>query len=145
MSTSEVFLVAMLIIFAAPYLIWRLGRTEYVAPLVVVQIITGIVLGPGVLGKAFPDYYRFVFTAPVIQSLNGVAQWAVMVFVWIAGIELDLPKAWQFRRESSVTAALALGVPLVCGSIVALGMLGTPGWIGAHGRPWQFVLGTGMA
>ena len=43
-------------------LIWRLGRTDYVAPLVVVQILTGILLGPGLLGAAFPDYYRFVFT-----------------------------------------------------------------------------------
>ena len=29
----------MILIFAAPYLIWRLGRTDYYAPLVVVQII----------------------------------------------------------------------------------------------------------
>src|SRR5450432_2018638 len=145
MSTSEVFLVAMLIIFAAPYLIWRLGRTEYVAPLVVVQIITGIVLGPGVLGKAFPDYYRFVFTAPVIQSLNSIAQWAVMVFVWVAGIELDLSKAWMHRRESGVTAGLALALPLAFGSLAAMGLLAYPGWIGAHAERWQFVLGIGVA
>ena len=47
MNTTEVFLIAMLIIFTVPYLIWRLGKTEYFAPLVVVQIITGILLGPG--------------------------------------------------------------------------------------------------
>ena len=145
MSTTEVFLVAMLIIFTVPYLIWRLGRTEYFAPLVVVQIITGILLGPGVLGAAFPDYYRFVFTGPVIQALNGIAGWAVMVFVWIAGIELDLKQAWRHRRESGITAGLALGVPLALGSVAALGMLMFPGWVGAEGQPWQFVLGIGMA
>ena len=145
MSTSEVFLVAMLIIFALPYLVWRLGRTEYVAPLVVVQIVTGVVLGPGVLGKAFPEYYKFVFTAPVIQSLNAIAQWAVMVFVWIAGIELDLSKAWTHRRESGITAGLALVVPLASGSVAAIGLLAYPGWIGARAEQWQFVLGIGMA
>ena len=46
MSTSEIFLIAMGIIFLVPYLIWRVGKTEYYAPLVVVQIITGILLGP---------------------------------------------------------------------------------------------------
>ena len=56
MTTTEIFLIAMVIIFTIPYLIWRLGRTDYWAPLVVVQIIMGIVLGPGVLGKAFPEY-----------------------------------------------------------------------------------------
>jgi len=145
MSTTEVFLVAMLIIFTVPYLIWRLGRTEYFAPLVVVQIITGILLGPGVLGAAFPDYYKFVFSAPVISALNGVAWWAVMVFVWIAGIELDLHQAWEHRKESGITAGLALGVPLAFGSVAAIGMLAYPGWIGAKALTWQFVLGIGMA
>jgi Kef-type K+ transport system membrane component KefB len=145
MSTTEIFLVAMLIIFTVPFLIWRLGRTEYFAPLVVVQIITGILLGPGVLGAAFPEYYKFVFSAPVISALNGIAWWAVMVFVWIAGIELDLHQAWEHRKESGITAGLALGVPLAFGSAAAVGMLMYPGWIGAKALTWQFVLGIGMA
>ncbi|WP_398491386.1 cation:proton antiporter [Variovorax sp.] len=145
MTTSEIFLIAMLIIFSVPYLVWRLGRTEYFAPLVVVQIITGIVLGPGVLGAAFPDYYKFVFNGPVIQSLNAVAQWAVMMFVWIAGIELDLRKAWVHRRESGITAGLALGVPLAFGAMAAIALLPYAGWMGARGASWQFVLGIGMS
>ncbi len=111
MSTTEVFLIAMGIIFTVPYLLWRLCRTDYFAPLVVVQIIAGILLGPGILGRLYPEYYAFVFSAPVVQSLNGIAWWAVMCFVWIAGVELDLRKAWEHRRESGTTAALALGVP----------------------------------
>jgi Kef-type K+ transport system membrane component KefB len=145
MSTTEIFLIAMAIIFSVPYLVWRLANTDYYAPLVVVQIIAGILLGPGVLGKAFPDYYNFIFSAPVVQSLNGIAWWAVMVFVWIAGIELDLKKTWQHRRESAITAGLALGTPLACGCVAAAGMLGFDGWIGAHALRWQFVVGVGMA
>ena len=53
-TTTELFLVAMAVIFAVPWLVWRLARTDYWAPLVVVQIVAGILLGPGVLGKAFP-------------------------------------------------------------------------------------------
>jgi len=145
MNTTEVFLIAMLIIFTLPYLIWRLARTEYFAPLVVVQIITGILLGPGVLGAAFPEYYRFVFNPPVIGALNGIAWWAVMVFVWIAGIELDLGQAWKHRRESGITAGLALGVPLAFGSVAAIGMLTIEGWIGPKAMTWQFVVGIGMS
>lgn len=144
-TTMEVFLIAMTIIFCVPYLIWRVGRTEYFAPLVVVQIITGILLGPGILGAAFPAYYSFVFTGPVVQILNGLGAWAVMLFVLIAGIELDLSKAWANRRESGITAGLALGVPLVFGALAALGMLRFPGWMGLEGQPWQFVVGVGMA
>jgi Kef-type K+ transport system membrane component KefB len=145
MSTSEIFLIAMALIYLVPYAIWRLGRTEYYAPLVVVQIITGIVLGPGILGAIFPGYYAFVFNPPVVQSLNGIAWWAVMSFVWIAGIELDLGSVWRNRLDSGVAAGFALGVPLAMGSLVAFAMLQYAGWIGTQAAAWQFVLGVGMA
>jgi Kef-type K+ transport system membrane component KefB len=146
MTVTEIFLIAMVIIFTIPYLIWRLFRTDYWAPLVVVQIIMGIVLGPGVLGAAFPEYYQFVFSQPVIQSLNGIAWWAVMIFVWIAGIELDLKKAWEYKRESSITAGLALGTPLLFGCVAAMGLMAfSEGWMGEKGMTWQFILGVGMA
>ncbi|MEO6017088.1 MAG: cation:proton antiporter [Polaromonas sp.] len=145
MSTTEIYLIAMAIIFSLPYLIWRLGRTDHYAPLVVVQIIAGILLGPGVLGKLFPDYYAFVFSAPVVLALNGVAWWAVMIFVWIAGIELDLKMAWVHKRESGITAGLALGTPLAFGCLAAAGMLMQEGWVGPQGARWQFVMGVGMA
>lgn len=144
-STTEIFLIAMGIILTVPYLIWRLGRTDYYAPLVVVQIIAGILLGPGILGKAFPDYYAFVFNPAVVQALNGIAWWAVMLFVCIAGVELSLEKVWEYRRESGITAGLALGTPLVFGSLAAAGMLMVDGWIGQNAMTWQFVLGVGMA
>ena len=118
MTTTEIYLIAMAIIFTVPYLIWRVGKT---------------------------DYYAFVFSAPVVQSLNGVAWWAVLVFVWIAGIELDLKKAWAHRRESSITAGLALGAPLLLGCAAAAGMLMYDGWVGPQGMRWQFVMGVGMA
>jgi Kef-type K+ transport system membrane component KefB len=145
MNPSERFLIAMMLIYTIPYLIWRVGRTEFYAPLVVVQIVTGILLGPGILGALYPGYYAFVFDPTVVQLLNGIAWWAVMTFVWIAGIELDLAGAWRHRREAGMTAGLALGTPLLFGSLVALGMLSYDGWMGPRAVPWQFVLGIGMA
>lgn len=145
MSTTELFLVAMLVVLTLPYAVWRLGRTDYVAPLVVVQIVGGVLLGPGVLGKAFPEAWSSVFTPAVIQSLNGIAWWGVMLFVWLAGIELDLQAAWRHRRESGVTAGLALGVPLAAGAVVGLVLAGAPGWMGPAALTWQFVAGVGMS
>lgn len=146
MNKTDIFLIAMTIIFAVPYLIWRIGRTDYYAPLVVIQILTGILLGPGVLGAAFPGYFAAIFNPSIIQALSGIAWWAVMVFVWIAGTELDLQQVWLQRRECGTTAGLALGVPLLFGSAAALGLLAwRGGWIGPAAAPWQFVLGIGMA
>ncbi len=148
MSVTETFLLAITIIFSVPWLVWRVGRTDYWAPLVVVQIVGGVLMGPGVLGKASPDAYRFVFSAPVVQLLGGIATWAVMSFVWIAGIELDLRRAWAHRGESLLTAGLALGTPLVLGCVAAAGLIGIggmAGWVGPKAQTWQFVVGVGMA
>jgi len=145
MSTTEIFLLAMLLVFSLPYLVWRLGRTDYFAPLAIVQIIGGIVLGPGVAGAIFPEYHKFVFNPDVMKTLNGIAQWGVMLFVMLAGIELDLKKVWTYRRESITTAGLSLGVPLLFGCGAALLLVAYPGWMGPRAEVWQFTLGTGMA
>jgi Kef-type K+ transport system membrane component KefB len=149
MSTTEIFLIAMLIIFSLPYLIWRIGRTDYYAPLVVVQIMAGIFLGPGILGAIYPEYYKFVFSPPVVQSLNGIAWWAVMLFVMIAGVELDLKKTWEHKREGAITAGLALCTPLLFGCVAATGLIAGPladaGWMGPKAVTWQFILGIGMS
>jgi len=145
---TELFLLALIVIFAVPYLVWRLGRTDFYAPLVVVQIIAGILLGPGVLGSIFPAYYAAIFTPAVIGSLNGIAWWAVMLFVFVAGLELDLEEAWRWRGETGLTSGLALGVPLLFGAGAALILLhfgDAAAWIGPKGLHWQFVLGVGMA
>lgn len=146
LNLSETYLVAMLIIFGIPWLVWRLGRTDYFAPLVVVQIVAGILLGPGVLGAALPALHAQIFKPEVILALNGLAWWAVMLFVWLAGIELDLGSFWTARRDSLTTAGLALIFPLAAGAAAGMLMLGhSSAWMGPAAQDWQFVLGIGMA
>ena len=106
---------------------------------------TGVLLGPGILGYFAPELYASVFTGPVIGALNGVAWWAVSLFVFTAGIELDLRHAWRDRVGSTITAGLALGLPLITGCAAGLFLATIPGWEGAAAQTWQFVLGVGMA
>jgi Kef-type K+ transport system membrane component KefB len=145
MSLSETYLLALLLIFSAPWLVWRFCTLDDYAPLVVVQIIGGIVLGPGVLGAAYPAYYHFIFTEDVVKMLNGVAQWAVILFVFAAGIELDVRRAFSNFKDTATTAILALLTPLALGSLATLALLQSPGWVGSAGTSWQVVAGIGMA
>ena len=145
MSTAETFLLALLIIFSVPWLVWRLAGGGVMLPLVVVQIVAGILLGPGVFGVVLPELHAAIFRPDVILALNGVAWWAVIVFVFLAGLELDLSEAWIKRRETVVTAGLALLGPLVLGSLAALILLQGAGWAGEAGQRWQVVLGIGMS
>lgn len=145
MTDNEIFLLILLFIMGLPWILWRMLGDDDRAPLVVVQIFVGVLLGPGVLGAAAPALHAQVFTPHAITALNGVALWAVMLFVWLAGIELDLGAAWAARRDSWTAAGLALLTPLALGSLAGLLILMRPGWIGPQGQLWQAVLGIGMA
>ena len=102
-------------------------------------------------GAAWPQPHALVFKPPV--ALGGVAWWGVMLFVFIAGIALDLRQVWAHRRETGLTARLASAVPLLPGNAAALllgpwplfGPAGGAGWIGPGAARRQFVLGIGMA
>ena len=146
MSVMQQMLIALAIIFAAPYLVWRIGGTEYWAPLVVVQILMGLVLGPGLLGAAFPSYYNAIFSDEVIWMLSGIASWGVILFVWLAGLEMDLSDAWRHRKDGLISAGAALCFPLILGVGVANVLLFlNEGCRGEQASPWQFALGIGMA
>ena len=144
-STMSAFLTVLAIIFSVPYLVWRLARTERHVPLFVVQILTGVLLGPALAGRLLPEAYATLFTGPVMQSLTGISTWAVAVFVWLAGVELDVRQAWANRRECLVTAGLALAFPLVLGAFVAMLLALDSRWMGAKASELQFVAGVGMA
>ncbi|MBC7477997.1 MAG: cation:proton antiporter, partial [Pseudorhodobacter sp.] len=130
---------------ALPWAVWRGLGGRQTLPLVVVQIVGGILLGPGILGTPLPAVYATVFRPEVIAALNALAMWAVMLFVFVAGLELNVTEAWAKRRETTLTAGLALLVPLGLGSVAAVVLLQNAGWLGEKGNYWQAVLGIGMA
>ena len=57
MTDNELFLLILMLVMGLPWLIWRLLGDADQAPLVVVQIFVGVLLGPGVLGAAAPDHH----------------------------------------------------------------------------------------
>ena len=145
MPTSELFLLTLLLIFALPYLAWRAAGAPLALPLVVVQIVAGILLGPGMAGMVWPELHAALFTPDVLTALSGVAWWGVILFVFLAGLELDLRETWAARGETATVAALALAVPLALGTGAGAFLIGFPGWLGANAAPWQAALGIGMA
>ena len=146
MSSVQSFLFALIIIFTVPYAVWRALRLEWCAPLAIVQIVGGVVLGPGVLGHFAPSFHALVFNPQTIAALGGIANWAVMVFVFLAGAELDLTAAWAERRDAGTTACLALLAPFAFGAgFMVLLLQRGDGWGGTAGSPLQLVLGAGMA
>ena len=145
MTSNELLLLVMALILGLPYGIWRGLNAPNWFPLVVVQILCGLALGPGIFGAVAPDLHAVLFQAPVMAALNGIALWAVVLFVFLAGLELNLTALRDNRRDTGVTAGLALAVPLILGAGTAAVLMQDAGWIGAKGAHWQMVLAIGMS
>lgn len=102
-------------------------------PAVVGQIIAGVVIGPSVLGKFFPDTFEWIFSDQTVGSaVYGLAWLAVIMVLVVIGYETDLGIIMRLRRAAVNVSAGALLVPLV---VVGLFALLTPSsFIGDTGR-----------
>ncbi len=71
-------------------------------PAVIGEIIAGILLGPTVLGMFQPEWFEALFPpasgAGIV--LTGFVQVAVVMLLFIAGLEVDLHIVWQQGQTS---------------------------------------------
>src|SRR6185369_1027407 len=95
------------------------GMRKLKLPGVVGEIIGGILLGPTILGMINPDWFHAVFPVPSANAtiLSGLVQAAMVMLLFIAGLEVDLHIVWQQRRQALSTSFLGLVVPFFIGFI----------------------------
>ncbi|MBT2410806.1 cation:proton antiporter [Streptomyces sp. ISL-12] len=107
-----------LILVAAHAAGWLARRLRQ--PSIIGQLAAGIALGPSLLGGVAPDAYSALFPAALGPALTGLAQLALVVFLFGVGYELDLRMLGD-RARTAVTVALAsFAVPMAVGSGCAL-------------------------
>ena len=88
-------------------------------PSVVGEIVAGIILGPTLLGMVSPELFQMLFP-PGRSSivLDGFVQVAVVMLLFIAGLEVDLHIVWQQGRQAVFTSLLGLIIPFATGFFV---------------------------
>lgn len=102
-----------LVLVAAHAAGWLARRLRQ--PYIVGQLSAGIALGPSLLGALAPDAYASLFPEEIGPALTGFAQFALVVFLFAVGYELDL-RILGDRARASLTVALAsFVVPMTVG------------------------------
>jgi Kef-type K+ transport system membrane component KefB len=86
-------------------------------PAVVGELIAGIIIGPTVLGMIEPLWFETLFPPSATSGvvLAGFVQVAVVMLLFIAGLEVDLHIVWQQGRQSILTSLFGLVVPFLFG------------------------------
>ena len=89
-------------------------------PAVVGEILAGIILGPTVLGTLNPEIFAMLFptTGASAVVLDGFIQIAVVLLLFIAGLEVDLHIVWQQGKQALSVSMMSLIVPFVAGFII---------------------------
>jgi len=84
-------------------------------PAVIGQILTGVLLGPSVLGRLPGHLTSHLFPHQVLPYLTVLAQVAVAIFMFAVGYEIDLTRLRGGGRAVPLSGASALAVPMGLG------------------------------
>lgn len=86
-------------------------------PAVLGEILAGILLGPTVLGTLWPEAVSFLFpsTGPVASGLQALTTVAVVLFLLVAGMEVDLSRIRRQGRVASIVSTAGILVPFAIG------------------------------
>ena len=97
-----------------------LGFRSLRQPLVIGEIVAGIMLGPSLFGWVAPDLAAAIFPVETIPFLNVLSQVGLIFFMFLIGLELN-PKYLQGQMETAVlTSHVSIIVPLSLGTVLAL-------------------------
>jgi len=88
-------------------------------PAVVGEILAGIILGPTILGLVGPGVFEFLFQSnpPANLALDGIVQVAVILLLFVAGLEVELHLVWSQGKSALAISLLGLVFPFVLGFI----------------------------
>jgi Kef-type K+ transport system membrane component KefB len=116
----------------------RLGQ-----PAVIGEVLSGILLGPSLLGAVSPAAEAFLFPASVRPPLGAIAQAGVVIYMFLVGLEFDAALLRRRGRSLAVVSQASIAVPFALGCALALALYGRSAPPGVSRG--VFVLFTGVA
>ncbi|MHA7131758.1 cation:proton antiporter [Algoriphagus namhaensis] len=90
-------------------------------PAVVGEILAGIIIGPTILGNFFPEAQDYLFASHPMANiaLDGFVQIAVVLLLFIAGLEVELQVVWNQGKNALKIALASMALPIIAGFVVA--------------------------
>jgi len=107
-------------------------------PTVLGEITAGILLGPTLLGRLAPDLATTLFplAGPRATVLEGLFLLSIVLFMLVAGLEVDLSTAIRQGRTAAIVGTAGIALPFVLGFGAAWF---APAWLGYHEGSTVFV------
>ena len=86
-------------------------------PVVVGEILAGIIIGPSLLGSAFPHLFKTVFIndTRAFGAFDGLANIGVILLMFVAGIEVDLQQIRKQGKQAASISIMGIAFPFALG------------------------------
>lgn len=138
------FFLQMAVILVACRLVGIVAR-KVGQPQVVGEMITGVILGPSLLGIIWPESTSLIFTPESRGILEVGAQLGVGLYMFLVGLEFDV-SLFRKRVRSAVAVSIAgMAVPFLLGSLLTPWLLEIPGLFSEKTQFYQASLFLGAA
>lgn len=119
---------------------------KFKQPTVVGEIIAGIILGPTILGMVSPEWFEAIFPSGSSGIvLDGFVQVAVVMLLFIAGLEVDLHIVLQQGRQAISTSTFGLVIPFAFGFVFPYFFPEFFGYVEGDHIAFALFMGTSMA
>jgi Kef-type K+ transport system membrane component KefB len=90
-------------------------------PRVIAEVITGIILGPSVMGR-IPGFSAAIFPTASLPVFNLAANLGLILFLFLVGLEVDLRYLLSNWRIALSVGALGMAIPFGLGAGIAWGL-----------------------
>lgn len=143
MHSTLLFLIQCFVLILIPSAVWS-GVRRFV-PLVVVQILFGIALGPSLLGQLVEQSQDFWFHDEVLVRFSGLSWLGVALFTFISGLHLNFEETVGHRRTFVTIGLASFFVPLSLGfGFTWWASTAVPDLLGANATPLAFAVSLGL-
>jgi len=88
-------------------------------PIVIGEIIAGIILGPSLLGSIFPGIYHFIFPANSLNNLQLFSQFGLVLFMFIIGMEIDTKLVKEKLNSAIIISFTGIIFPYLLGILLS--------------------------
>lgn len=109
-------LLALAVLIGAARVLGEIAR-RFQQPAVLGELLAGVVLGPTVLGTLLPEWHHALFPGDGAKAvvLEGIGFLAIVLFLLVAGIEVDLSTVWRQGRSALKVGILGTVAPFLIG------------------------------
>src|SRR6476646_3990877 len=118
LSSAEVlnFLIIVSVVLIFARVLGEICR-KFKQPVVVGEILAGIIIGPSLLGSAFPHLFKQIFLSEprAYGAFDGLANMGIIMLMFVAGIEVDLKQIRRQGMQSASISLLSLIIPFAFG------------------------------